>query len=84
MPSGAGMGQLCYELLGAFLDFDDLIREEAVGLAMYCRGCFFARSLHQAKDLACAFIEPVFQVLHALLGLDLKVLRMSAGNCFSR
>jgi hypothetical protein len=80
--SGGWPGQAGRELSGAFLHFDNLISEEAVRLAMDCRGRLFARSLRQTKDFAGAFIEPVFQVFHAMFGLGLKVLGMGAGNCF--
>jgi hypothetical protein len=38
--------------------------------------------MNETEDLACAFIEPVFQVLHAILGLSLQVPCMGSLSAF--
>src|SRR5215207_5091625 len=67
-----------------FLDFDHLIREQAMRFAVYRDGCLFAGSFNEAKDFPCAFIEPVLQVFRAMLVLSLKVFRMGTRNGLSR
>jgi len=52
--------------------------------AVHGDGCFFARGFNQAKNVACAFIELRFQILHTLLSLSLEVFRVSALNGLSR
>jgi len=52
--------------------------------AVYSLSRFFARGLDETKDFASAFIEPVFLILHAILDLRLKVLRVCASNGLSR
>ena len=65
------------------MDFDDLVREQAMGLAMDRRSCFFGLGLHQTEDFAGVFVEPVFQVLHAVFALRLQVLCVGSGDCLS-
>jgi len=43
-------------------------------LTMNCCRCFLAGGVAQAEDLPCAFIEPIFDVIHAMLLLNLKIL----------
>ncbi len=63
-------------LLLAFFDWNDLVRDEPMGLPMH-GGCrLWIRSINQAKDFACVFVEPVFEVLDAVIPLNLKVLDM--------
>jgi hypothetical protein len=71
-------------LLLTFLDFNQLICDEAMRFAVHCDGCFFARGFDKAKNFACAFIEPVFQLLHTILFLSLEVSCVSALNSLSR
>ena len=71
-------------LLLAFLNFNQLVRDKPMPFTVYGCSRFFARRLGQTKDLARAFIEPIFQILHAMLLLNLKVFLMGARHCFSR
>jgi hypothetical protein len=73
-----------HNALLAFLDFDQFVREESMRFAVDRDGGFFVRGLNQAKDLACALVEPVFQVFHAILLLSLQISGMSALNGLSR
>ena len=52
--------------------------------ALYRHSGFFARGLNETEDFASAHIEPVFQVLHAMLGLRLKVFRVCASDGLRR
>ena len=61
-------------LLLALLDLDDLVCDKAVGLTVYCLSCFFVRGLAQTENTAIVFVEPVFQILHPVLLLNLEVL----------
>jgi hypothetical protein len=45
-------------------------------------GRFFAGSLAQTEDGAFAFVVPIFQVLNAMLVLDLEVLLVGFGEFF--
>lgn len=59
--------------LGAFQDLDELIGDLAMRFTVHGAGVLFAGRLHQAKDLACGFVEPVLEILHAISGLDFQV-----------
>ena len=66
-----------------FLDFNHLVRGEAMRFAVDCDGCFFAWGFDEAKDFAGAQVVPVFRIFHSILGLSLKVFRMGVGNSLS-
>src|SRR5690242_19774494 len=45
-------------------------------LAVHGLRGLLARRLHEAEHLACALVEPVAEVVHAVLLLDLQILPM--------
>ena len=67
--------------LRTFLDLDDLSCYQAMGLAVDGFSGFFARSLDEAKNRAASLIEPVLQVICAVLPLNFQVLRMCTRDC---
>src|SRR5262249_47916448 len=62
--------------LGSFLHLDDLIGDHPVRLTVHGLRRFLARRLHEAEHLARAFVEPVAEVVHPVLLLDLQILAM--------
>jgi len=68
----------------AFLDFSDLVRDETVRFFMHRCRRFFIRRFDQTKDLARAFVVPIFQIIHAVLSLNRQISLMSAGDRFGR
>src|SRR5262245_28110377 len=57
----------------AFFYLDDLVGHYAVRLAMHGFSRLLAGRLHEAEDLAGAFVEPVAEILDAVFLLDLQV-----------
>ena len=70
--------------LAAFLDLNNLVGDEPMRLAVYPFGRFLVGRFDQAEHRAVVFVEPVFEVLHPILLLDLKIRGMSSGNGFGR
>src|SRR5439155_1238407 len=62
----------------SLLHLDQLVRHQAMGLAMHRAGGFLARRLNQAEGLPGALVEPIVEVLDSELLLNLQVLLMSA------
>src|SRR5260221_2304341 len=73
----------CFLSPCAFLDLDDLIGHQPMGLAMHSYSGIFARSLAEAKNCASAFI-PVPQVLDPVLLLNGEIAGGSTSSRFSR
>src|SRR5262245_37949442 len=57
----------------AFFYLDDLVGHHAVRLAMHGFSRLLAGRLHEAEDLAGAFVEPVAEILDAVLLMDRQV-----------
>ena len=55
------------------VDLDDLLRHQAMRLAMDSGGGLGARCVEQAKDLAAILVEPIFEAMDAMLVLHRKV-----------
>ena len=60
-----------------FLHLDQLVGDQAVGFAVDGIGGFAARRFDQAEYLTGDYVEPVAQVLHAMLRLGLQVFLVS-------
>ena len=69
-----------HSLLRAFLDLDDLVRHQALGLPMYR---FFGWGFGQAEDCSRFFVELVPVILHSVLVLHFEVLMVSIRYSFS-
>jgi hypothetical protein len=59
--------------LRAYPDFGNLIRDQAVRLAMHGDGSFLAGCFDEAEDFPRAFIEPVLLVIDAVLALHFQI-----------
>src|SRR5262245_50277169 len=68
---------------GAFPDLDQLIRHQAVGLAMGLVGGLGIWCLDEAIDLPGRLVIPVAQVGHAVLRSDLDVAGMGLRDAFA-
>src|SRR3954452_6040633 len=64
--------------LAAFVDLEDLVRDQPMGFAMDRVGRFSVGSLHQTEDLACALVDPIALVVDAVgaLGGDVGLVRL--------
>src|SRR5262249_19573293 len=60
-------------ILVAFPHLDDFIRFQAVSFSVDGGCCPLARSLNETENFATALIEPVLQVLNAMLFLRFQV-----------
>ena len=56
--------------LCTLLDFEDLIRDTAMGLAVNSRGRLFVRRLTETEDRAFCFVIPIAQIFDPMLVLD--------------
>jgi hypothetical protein len=66
--------------LGVFLDFVDFFCYEAMSLTMYLDGCFRIGRVHEAENLALVFVNPILDIVNAILVLLLQVLHMGFRN----
>jgi len=56
-----------------FLNLNDLVGNQAMCFPVHGNSILFAGGLHQAKDPACAFVEPVLEILHTISVLNFQV-----------
>src|SRR5207249_5148511 len=82
-PSRSSLTFAAASKLRTFFHLKDLVSQETMRLAVDFFSRFLIRCVHQTEDLALAFIQPIPEVFHPVLSLNLEILHMGVGDIFS-